>query len=176
MKTYIILFSLLLVGKIGFGQSQAIMEFHDKYKDNGKYLAVRIDGGILNMLSGIKTNDEEAQEMLNAMSKIDAINVHSIDRDEDEFAESDIEKFKKNVQKDKYDELMIVRDGDTDVDFLIKEKKGKISDLLLVVDEPDEFIIVNISGEIDLKTIAKIVDNLDLKGSHHMEKLEEKQN
>jgi len=176
MKTYIILFSLLLLGKTGFGQSQAVMEFHDKYKDNGKYLSVRIDGGILNMLSGIKTNDEEAQEMLNAMSKIDAINVHSIDRDEDEFAESDIEKFKKNVQKDKYDELMIVRDGDTYVDFLIKEKKGKISDLLLVVDEPDEFIIVSISGEIDLKTIAEIADNLDLKGSHHMEKLEEKQN
>jgi len=176
MKTYIILFFLLLVGMAGFSQSQAVMDFHNKYKDNGKYLSVRIDGGILNLLSSIETNDEEAQEMLDAMSKIDAINVHSIDRDEDEFAESDIEKFKKDVQKEKYDELMIVRDGDTDVDFLIKEKKGKISDLLLVVDEPDEFIIVNISGEIDLKTIAKISDNLDLKGSKHMEKLEEKQN
>jgi hypothetical protein len=176
MKTYIILFSLLLTGLTGFSQSQAVMDFHDKYKDNGKYLSVRIDGGLLNLLSGIETNDEEAQEMLDAMGKIDAINVHSIDRDEGDFEDSDIDKFKRDVKKEKYDELMIVRDGDTDVDFLIKEKNGKISDLLLVVDEPDEFVIVNISGEIDMKTIARITEDLDLKGCDHMDKLEEKQN
>lgn len=176
MKTYVILFTLLLTGLTCFGQSQAVMDFHNKYKDSGKYLSVRIDGGLLNLLSGIETNDEEAQEMLDAMGKIDAINVHSIDRDEDDFEESDINTFKRDVKKEKYDELMIVRDGDTDVDFLIKEKKGKISDLLLVVDEPDEFVIVNISGEIDMKTIAKITDNLDLKGCKHMDKLDEKQN
>lgn len=176
MKNYIILFALLLLGKVVFSQSQAVENFHNKYKDNGKYLSVRIDGGILNILSGIETNDEEAQQMLEAMTKIDAINVHSIDRDEDKFAESDITKFKKEVQKEKYDELLIIRDGDTDVDFLIKEKKGKISDLLLVVEEPDEFTIVSISGEIDLKTIAEITENLDIKGSKHMNKLDEKQN
>jgi hypothetical protein len=176
MKTYILLFTLLLTGLTCYGQSEAVMEFHNKYKDNGKYLSVRIDGGLLNLLSGIETNDEEAQEMLDAMGKIDAINVHSIDRDEDDFEDSDIDKFKRDVKKEKYDELMIVRDGDTDVDFLIKEKKGKISDLLLVVEEPDEFVIVNISGEIDMKTIAKITGNLDLKGCEHMDKLEEKQN
>lgn len=176
MKNYIVLIALLLSWKVVFSQSRAVENFHNKYKDNGKYLSVRIDGGILNMLSGIETNDEDAQQMLEAMTKIDAINVHSIDRDEDEFAKSDIAKFKKEVQKEKYDELMIVRDGDTDVDFLIKEKKGKISDLLLVVEEPDEFTIVSISGEIDLKTIAEITENLDIKGSKHMDKLEEKQN
>jgi hypothetical protein len=68
---------------------------------------------------------------------------------------------------------MIVRDGDTDVDFLIKEKNGKISDLLLVVDEPDEFVIVSISGEIDLKTISKVTKNMDIKCSEHLDKLKE---
>jgi hypothetical protein len=173
MKKCIILSALLLSGLVAFSQSRAIEDFHNKYKNNGKYFSVRIDGGILNLLSGIETSDEEAQEMLDAISRIDAIDVHSINRNEDEFAESDISKFKKAVQKEKYDELMIVRDGDTDVDFLIKEKKGKISDLLLLVDEPDEFIIVSISGEIDLKTIADITENLDLKGSEHMGHLEE---
>ncbi len=176
MKTYLILFSLLLSSITAFSQSQAVMDFHNKYKDSGKYLSVRIDGGLLNLLSGIETNDEEAREMLDAMGKIDAINVHSIDRDEDDFQESDIDRFKRDVKKEKYDELMIVRDGDANVDFLIKEKKGKISDLLLVVDETDEFVIVSISGEIDMKTIAKITDNLDIKGSEHMDKLEDKQN
>jgi len=175
MRTTVILIIVLLSGYTGFTQSQAVLDFHDKYKSSGKYLSMRIDGGILNLLSNIETNDEEAQDMLDAISKIEAINVHSIDREEDEFDDGDVAKFKKQVHKEKYEELMIVRDGETDVDFLIKEKKGKISELLLVVDEPDEFVIVSISGEIDLATIAKITDNLDVKGSKHLEKLEDEQ-
>jgi len=176
MRTTIILIIFLLAGHIGICQSQAVMDFHNKYKDNGKYLSVKIEGGLLKMLSGVETNDEETQDFIDAVSKIEAIDVHSINRDDGDFTDSDVKKFKKEVYKEKYDELMIVRDGDTDVDFLIKEKKGKISDLLLVVDEPDEFIIVSISGEIDLKTIAKVTENFDIKGRKHLDKLEEKEN
>ena len=127
------------------------------------------------MLSGVETNDQETQEFLDAVSKIDAINIHSIDRDAEEIDESGIKKFKKNIRKENYEELMIVKDGDATIDFLIKEKNGKISDLLLVVDEDNDFIILSLSGEIDLKTVAKLSDNLDLKGGKHLKKIEEKE-
>jgi hypothetical protein len=173
MKTLIILTIVLMGGPIGLCQSQAVMDFHNKYKDNGKYLSVRIEGGLLKMLSNVDTNDEDTKEFLDAVSKIEAIDVHSINRDESDFKDSDINTFKKEIRKENYDELMIVRDGDSNIDFLIKERKGKISDLLFVVDEPDEFVIVNISGEIDLKTIAKVTENLDIKGAKHLDKLED---
>ena len=41
------------------------------------------------------------------------------------------------------------------------------------MDEPDDFTIVNISGEIDLKTIAKVTENLDIKGAEHLDKLKD---
>ena len=172
MKTILLIILLFLTGNIAVCQSQAVMNFHNKYKDNGKYLSVKIEGGLLKMLSNVETNDEDTQDFLDAVSKIEAIDVHSIDRNEENFDESGINKFKREIKKENYDELMIVRDGDSDVDFLIKERKGKISDLLLVVEEPDEFVIVNISGEIDLKTIAKVTENFDIKGKKHLEKLE----
>ena len=172
MKTIVLIILLFLTGNIAICQSQAVMNFHNNYKDNGKYLSVKIEGGLLKMLSNVETNDEDTQDFLDAVSKIEAIDVHSIDRNEENFDESGINKFKREIKKENYDELMIVRDGDSDVDFLIKERKGKISDLLLVVEEPDEFVIVNISGEIDLKTIAKVTENLDIKGKKHLEKLE----
>jgi len=175
MKTTITLLSFLLAAHFGICQSQAVLDFHEKFRDNGKYVSVKIDGGLLKLFSNIETNDEETQEFMDAMNKIEAIDVHSIDRGDDGFKESDLNSFKKDVKKEKYDELMVVRDGDTKLDFLIKEKKGKISDLLLLVDEPDEFVIVNISGEIDLNTIAKITDNLDIKGGKHMKKIKEKE-
>ena len=124
------------------------------------------------MLSSVDTNDEDTREFLDAVSKIDAIDVHSVNRSEGDFDESDIRTFRRDIKKESYDELMVVRDGDSNIDFLVKEKRGKISELLFIVDEPDEFIIVNISGDIDLKTIAKVTENLDIKGSDHLKKLE----
>jgi len=173
MKTIFLLTIFLLAGHMSLCQSQAVMDFHNKYKDNGKYLSVRIEGGLLKMLSNIDTNDKDTKEFLNAVSKIEAIDVHSIDRNESDFSDSEVNSFKKAIRKENYDELMIVRDGDSNIDFLIKEKKGKISDLLFVVDEPEEFVIVNISGEIDLKTIGKVTENLDIRGANHLDKLED---
>ena len=132
----------------------------------------KIEGGLLKMLSSIDTNDDDTREFLDAVSKIDAIDVHSIDRSEADFDESDVRSFKRDINRENYDELMIVRDGDSNIDFLVKEKSGRISELLFIVDEPDEFVIVNISGDIDLKTIAKVTENLDIKGSDHLKKLE----
>jgi hypothetical protein len=175
MRTILILTFFLLAGHMSICQSQAVMDFHNKYKDNGKYLSVKIEGGLLKMLSSVETNDEDTKEFLNAVSKIEAIDVHSVDRKDGDFNESDIKKFKKDISKENFDELMIVRDGDSDIDFLIKEYKGTIRNLLFVVDDPDEFVIVSISGDIDLKTIAKITQNMDIKGSKHLDRLEEKE-
>lgn len=173
MKTTMIFSLCLLLTTMGMSQSQAVMDFHNKFKDNGKYLSLKIEGGLLKMLSNIETNDKDTREMLDAMNKIDAINVHCVERKDSGFDESEIKDFKRDIYKENFDELMIVRDGDSDIDFLIKEKKGKISDLLFLVDEPDEFVIVSISGDIDLKTIGRITKNMDIKGSEHLDKLEE---
>jgi hypothetical protein len=173
MRTLFILTFFLLAGQMSLCQSQAVMDFHNKYKDNGKYLSVHIEGGLLKMLSNVDTNDEDTREFLNAVSKIEGIDIHSINRDEGDFGESDINSFKRDIKRENFDELMIVRDGDSDINFLIKEKRGKINELLLVVDEPDDFTIVNISGEIDLKTIAKVTENLDIKGAKHLDKLKD---
>lgn len=128
------------------------------------------------MLSNIDTNDQDSKEFLDAISKIEGIDIHSINRDDGDFSDADANSFKKDIRKENYDELLLVRDGSSDINFLVKEKKGVISELLFVVDEPDEFTIVNISGEIDLKTITKVTENLEIKGAKHLDKLEEVEN
>lgn len=172
MRSILILIIFLIPCFRAASQSQAVLDFHSKYKDDGKYLSVKIEGGLLKMLSSIETSDEETKEFLDAVSKIDAIDVHSINREDGDFSESDIKAFKRDIRKEDYDELMTVRDGDSNIDFLVKEKKGRISELLFIVDETDEFVIVNISGDIDLKTIAKVTENLDIKGASHLKNLE----
>ncbi len=175
MKRLIISVIFISMALSVMSQSKAIMEFHERFKDNGKYVAIKIDGGILKFLSNVNTEDEESKEVLKALSKLEMIDIHVADRNMEGFDEDYIRDFKKMIRKENFDELMNVREGNTRVDFLIKEKRGKISDLLLIVDEINEFVILSFSGEIDLAALARVTNELDFKGAEHLGKMKKKQ-
>lgn len=156
---------------VATAQSRAIQRFHEKYKDDGKYLSVCIEGGLLKWISDIDTDDKEAGDFLKAISGLKSINLYKINRHESKLNEDFLRTFIKDIHKEKFEELMTVRDGDTHIDFLIKENKGKISDLLMMVDEMDEFFLLTFSGEIDLATLSKLSDELDIKGAEHLKKI-----
>ncbi len=175
MKKPIISLLLVFLAVGAFAQSSAVLNFHERFKNNGKYLSVRIEGGLLKILSNIETDDEDAQDMIKVLSKLESIDLHAIDKNEKDFNSAYVKDFKNAIKKEKYEELMIVRDGDTKVDFLVKEKKGKISDLLMVIDENNEFVLLSFSGEIDLQALARLSGELDIKGAKHLRKMEEQE-
>lgn len=165
---------LLLGGFFAKAQSQAVDKFHAQYKDDGNYLSLRIDGGLLNLISSVDTDDEETGDFLRALRGLESINMYKIDRHESALDENNIRTFKKDIRKEKFEELMVVRDGNTHIDFMVKENKGKISDLLMMVDEMDEFILLTFSGEIDLAALSKLSDELKIDGAKHLKKINEK--
>jgi hypothetical protein len=162
-----------LISFYTYGQSRSIRDFHEKYRDSGTYFSIRIDGGILKCLSNFETNDEDTKELMEVVNKIEAIDIHAIGRDDPGLEVDDIQKLKKNIKRDKYEELMIVKGDDGNVDFLIKEANGKVSDLLLIVDGKEEFLVMNINGDIDLKHISALGRKMDMKGMEHLEKIDE---
>jgi hypothetical protein len=74
-----------------------------------------------------------------------------------------------------YEELMAVRTDDKDMKFFIKENSGKISELLMVMGGNEQFMVMSLFGEIDLKQIARIGKKMDVKGLEHLEKMGEGQ-
>ncbi|MCG8384335.1 MAG: DUF4252 domain-containing protein, partial [Cytophagales bacterium] len=76
------------------------------------------------------------------------------------------------IPKNEYDELMSIRDEDNDMKFLIKEKNGKVSELLMVMGGNDEFFILTLFGEIDLKQVAKISKAMDIDGLENLERID----
>ena len=66
---------------------------------------------------------------------------------------------------------MSVRSEDTDMKFLIKEKGKIISELLMVMGGNDEFFIISLVGDIDLKQIARLSKGMDIDGLENLEKI-----
>lgn len=69
---------------------------------------------------------------------------------------------------------MSVRDKDKDMKFLIKEGGGKISELLMVMGGNEEFMVMSLFGEIDLKQISRIGKKMDVSGLEHLDKMNKK--
>lgn len=173
MKWILNFTAVFLISYYSTAQNRSIREFQEKYREFGTYFSLRIDGGILKCLSSVETNNEEADEFMKMINEIDAIDIHAIGRDEAGFDMIELERFRKMIKRDKYEELMLVKDAEGDLDFMIREKNGKISDLLLLIDGREEFLVMNISGNIDLKHISNLAEKLDLKGMDHLEKIDD---
>ncbi|MBK5278811.1 MAG: DUF4252 domain-containing protein, partial [Bacteroidia bacterium] len=75
-----------------------------------------------------------------------------------------------------YEELMTVRDKDKDMKFFIKESAGKISELVMVMGGNEEFMVLTLFGEIDLKQVSRIGKKMNVDGLENLENLKDKKN
>ena len=73
-----------------------------------------------------------------------------------------------------YKELMVIKEKDQDVKFLINEKDGKIIELLLIAGGIDENVLISIKGNIDLKNISKLSKSMQIQGLEHLEEIDNK--
>ena len=80
----------------------------------------------------------------------------------------------KRLNIKEYEELVTVRDKDSNVRFVTKETNGMISELLLLVGGKDDFVMMSFVGNIDLNKIAKLAKKLDIDGAEHLEKVNKK--
>ncbi len=154
-------------------QTDAIVDFQNKYRETGKYFNLRLEGGLLKILSDVETDDPDSRDLVKLIKGIEAIDVNSICKSEANFHEKDYSDLLKKIRKEKFEDLMVVNDRDGKINFLIKENHGKVSDLVLLVNHPDEFLVMNISGNIDLHAISRLSEKIDFKGSENLEKLKD---
>lgn len=71
---------------------------------------------------------------------------------------------------------MYVRDKDKDMRFFIKENSGKINELVMVAGGNNDFMLLTLFGEIDLKQISKIGRKMDVEGLKNLEHIKDRKN
>lgn len=56
-----------------------------------------------------------------------------------------------------YEVLMKVKDGETDVDFFIRKRPyNRIGELVMLVDENNEFVLIQLNGNLTMEDIQKL--------------------
>ena len=171
MKTNFLLILTFIFGLSSFAQSNAIDRLFNKFSGNENVTEVNISAKMFSLFGYIDADTKEDQETLDALKGIKSLYLMSTENK----AEADkMRATAKNIRKDTFEPLMTVKDGNDDIEFLIQEKDGTVSELLMLVDSDSNFLVMSLTGLIDLEKLSKL-SGIGVDGLENLDKINKKE-
>lgn len=161
---------VLTIAVIAFAASLAAQrlsadEFFNKYSDREGYTTVIINGSLLGFLGCSEGDDPD-----NPLKKITSIRLLVRDKDKDPAASGFLPEIRNIIRRGRYEELMSVRDNDTDLRFMVRSERDMVKEMILLIDGEDE-AVVQIEGNLTRDEASRLIEN-DGEGLAILEELE----
>jgi hypothetical protein len=173
MKINRIILAVVLVMSAWVANAQS--QF-DKFEDIEGVTSVVVTQKAFSLMS--KIGSESDDEYLNMIKNIESLRVFATESLEVAVQmEAAVKSYLKTAN---LEELMTVKDGDSNVAIYVKEGKSEdfVKELFMFVKDSEktskESVIISLTGEIDLNQVAKLTQKMDLPGGEHLEKANNK--
>ena len=174
MKKIMIVAVMVMMGGAALAQGDAISKFFTKYQNDDSFSQVTVSSKMFSLFTNMEVDNKEDQEVLNAISKLKGLRILAKEQTRD--SRELYKEAMSMIPTKEYEELMTVRDKDKDMKFFIKESGGKISELVMVMGGNEEFMVLSLFGEIDLKQVSKIGQKMNVDGLENLEKVKDNKN
>lgn len=188
MKKLVLILAIALTSSVTFAQT-----IFDKYEDQEGVMSVVVNQKMFSMLAtmGVDIDDPEAKEYVDMAKNITGLKVFTTG---DEKISADmVATVDKYLRSSKLDELMRIKDGDQTVKFYVREGKDEnhVKELLMFVNGLKEFtngqditingqkrevetVLLTLTGDIDLRQISKLTNQMNMPGGDQLKKAGEK--
>ena len=166
MKNILIILLALVISAPLFGQTRVINRFYNKYKHEENVTNIKVKGWLLKM-AGNFADDETAEKMLKKITQLRVLVIEG----QDKVAKKDYTKLVEDVKKKDFEEILRMRDGLTSIRALVKSNGDDISNVLLLIDGEDEFIMLSLEGNLKFSDLKSL--NFDVDGGDAFEHLPE---
>jgi len=167
MRTFILSALLALGPFFAFAQPKAIAQFYEKYTQHEDVTDVKLQGWLLEIASNF-ADDEQAKKIL---SKITYLRVLVMEEG-NLVSPEEYKSLLKDIRQSSFEELFKIREGQQDIGFYIREKGDSITDVLLLVNGDDEFVLLSLEGLLKFSDLNDL--HIDIDGAEHFKKLPEK--
>jgi hypothetical protein len=163
---------ILMVVMSGAYAQDAISKFFSKYQDDQSFTQVNVSSKMFSLFTNMEADDPGDKEVIEAISKLKGLRILHKENTSD--ARSLYKEAYALIPVKEFEELMSIRDKDNDIKFYIKESGGKISELVMIMGGLDDFMVMSLFGEIDLKQVSRIGKKMDVKGLENLHNLDRK--
>lgn len=154
-KSLLLGFMTLFLGSIG-AQENVIDTYFKAHLENPAFTKFEVTEKSFELLTEIETEDAEELKVLEALANIKGIKVLA-NKTTEIGEEYYFEAMDKLIPDEAYEDLMIFEHPANNARFLIRENESAIQEFVAVIGVDKSFIIASLYGEIDLKSISKIL-------------------
>jgi hypothetical protein len=170
MKKFLILLFMMNISVTVWSQKNPVDEVFEKYSGKDGFTTVYISPKMFSILSGMNTDDKDYQ---NLMSRLKSIRILSENTDSLRAPTHFGKDLLRRLPAAGYEDLMLVKDQNNEVRFMILEVKGRIAELVMV-SGGEGSTVVSITGDLDLKTIASMSDKTGIEELKDLDKVDKK--
>lgn len=170
MKSLSIIILCMALGLHSVAQDDAIVKYFGKYADNDKFTSVYISNKMFSMFSN--TDEKGDKELSEVLNKLGGLRILTSDQANGTKMYQEAHGL---LVTNGFEDLMRVKEkGKSEFRFLIREANGKIRELLMLSGEGNNFFLMSLIGDIDLKKISKLSKSFDVDGIENLDKLKDK--
>ncbi len=168
MKNIAVITMLILIPLSVTAQGSPADRLFEKYSGKEGYTSVFISRHMFSLFSNLETGDKELEDVFSKLTGIRILASEKKPGDGVNF----FDEIMRDLPAGEYQELMVVREKEQDFKFLIREKEGVISELLMVAGGITNNALISIQGNIDLNTISKLSRSMKIEGLDALEKID----
>ena len=162
------LFCLALLLPTVFLQAQDY-HLYWKYKDYDGAISLSVPGYLVDIASWF-VEEKTERKALRHINKVRAL-IFAEDNPSPVTA-VDLQKFRRKANRRHLDELMTIRDGNTHVQIWGKERRAALRKLVVLVQSPDEFVLLSVKGHIRIQDLTKMMDKVQKEHKDHPGKMD----
>jgi hypothetical protein len=171
MKKFSLFLSMFLLSLTMMGQGTVITKYFNQYADNETFTKVSVSQKMFQLFTNLEAGSPAEKEFLQAVGKLKGLKVIMADSVPNSTAI--YKQAVADVNKAGYEELVSVKDARANLQFSINESNGIISELIMVGGGKKQFIMVSVYGEIDLKNISKIAQQMHINGLDQLKHIDD---
>ena len=171
MKKISLGLSMFLLSLTMMGQGTVITKYMNQYGGNEKFTKVSVSQKMFSMFTNLEAGSPAEKEFLQAVSKLKGLKVIMADS-----IPNSMVIYKQavaDVNKAAYEELVTVNDARGNLLFSTKESNGIISELIMVAGTKKQFVMISLYGDIDLKTISKMAQQMHVPGFDQLKHIDD---
>ncbi len=164
-KLLIFIFISLTVNQLAQAQTESIDRFVRKYKRaaTGEKVDITVPGWLIRFGTNfIDEEDLEGVDIQAIAKKISEVRIVAIEGG-GKLAHADFQNLINDAKEEDFEELLNIRDGGDNVHVMVRERKGFIRDLFIMVQENSgEFVLLDIGGKFTMDDINRAIQDVQL--------------
>ncbi|MBK7936275.1 MAG: DUF4252 domain-containing protein [Lewinellaceae bacterium] len=167
MKKINLLFCLVfLFACPALAQTDALHRFIEEHKSDKSFTFAYLSKDLFEVVSASDIADKDWKKLHNVVKNIGSLSILAADS-----ITNGTSLYKETLRlmpTDEFDVLLTVQDGPTNVRIWSRDEEEAITDLVMLVGAPEEFVLICFAGQLELGNISELARLLDADEVDHL--------